>query len=200
MSISKTSLINKSLTMVGAAPITSIDDDTNNARIVNRVYEISLKSILSECLWNFACVRALLTVSSDTMAWSYSGENYVYTRPTACVRIFGTNDDDAVWREEGDHIISDTSGLGIKYTYYHDDPSKYPASFVEAFCDKLAADAAYMILNSKDKAQAMQEKYESVSLPKDRSENAQIGTQQYVKDDYWESCKTSDGRANLSYD
>lgn len=189
MAISKTELINKSLTLVGANPITSITDDTNNARIVNRVYEISLRSILSECKWNFSTKRALLALSTTAMAWYYTDEAYVYARPNDVVRIFGTNDDDAMWREEGDFIISDTSGLGVIYSCYLDDPDKYPASFIEAFVDKLAGDIAYMILNSTTKAESMYEKYQKVSLPNARAENAQIGNQQVLKDDAWELAK-----------
>jgi hypothetical protein len=189
MSVTKTSLINKALTIAGATPITNITDDTNNARIVNRVYEIALKSILGECKWNFCTLRALLVSSATTMNWNYTNETCVYVRPSTCVRIFGTNDDNAEWREEGDYIISDTTGLGIIYTYYLDDPSKYPSSFVEAFIDKLCSDIGYMIINDVRIAQAFLEKYEKVSLPKAMAENAQIGKAQYLKDDAWELAK-----------
>jgi hypothetical protein len=111
MAISKTSICNKALTLVGANPIVSIDDDSQNARILNRVYEIALKSILSECKWNFAIKRHTLVESTETIDWDYDDEAYVYVRPADVVRIFGTNDDDAVWREEGDLIISDTAAL-----------------------------------------------------------------------------------------
>ena len=185
MAISKTELINKSLTLVGANPLVNIDDDTQNARIVKRVYEISLRSILSECKWNFATQRMLLAQSTATLDWYYQGETYVYARPVDTVRIFGTNDDDAMWREEGDYIISDTYGLGVVYVKYIDNPDKYPASFIEALCDKLCSDIAYMILNSASLAQTFLEKYEKVSLSKARSENAQVGTQQVAKDDAW---------------
>jgi hypothetical protein len=57
-----------------------------------------------------------------------------------------------------------------------------------------------MILNSKSVAQSYLEKYEKVSLPKARSENSQVGTQQYLKDDEWVLAKDRDtGRADLSY-
>jgi len=67
MAITKTLIINKALTEIGAQPITNIDDDTNNARIINRVYEIALRGILEECNWNFARKRALLSLSADTL-------------------------------------------------------------------------------------------------------------------------------------
>ncbi len=189
MAVTKTSTVNKALTLCGASPITNITDDTNSARIVNRVYEISLKSALSECRWNFATTRTTLALSADDLAWYHTNESYVYVRPSNIIRIFGTNDDNAEWREEGDHIISDTSGLGIKYVYFHDDPSKYPPSFLEAFIDKLCSDICFMILNSAAKAEAFLEKYHKVSLPKAMAENSQIGTHQYLKDDAWENAK-----------
>jgi hypothetical protein len=193
MSISKTGLINKALTLVGANPITNIDDDTNNARVANRVYEISLKSILSECKWNFATTRKLLSSVDTDLAWYDSGETYIYQKPADCIRIFGTNDDGATWREEGDYIISDTTGLGIRYVYYLDEPNKYPSSFAEAFIDKLCSDICYMIVNSAQLAGTFFEKYQKVSLPKAMAENAQIGKQQYLKDDAWELAKYGNG-------
>jgi len=193
MAISKTELINKSLTLVGAEPIVNITDDTQNARIVNRVYEISLRSILSETKWNFATTRKLLSLSADTMDWYYVNELYVYVRPNDCIRIFETNDADATWREEGDRIISNTQGLGVKYVKYLDDPNRFSASFIDAFVDKLCSDICYMILNSSSQADVFLKKYETVSLPKARSENAQTGVQQYIKDDAWERAKDQNG-------
>lgn len=192
MSVSKTAIVNKALTECGAAPVTSIDDNTNNARIASRVYEIALKSILSECKWNFATTRNTLALSADSLAWAKSDENYVYVRPATVLRIFETSDADATWIEEGDYIISDTADLGIKYVYYHDDPTKYPPSFIQAFIDRLCADICYMIVNSPQKAQEFMEKYLKITLPKAMSENAQIGKQQTPKDDAWDRSRYRD--------
>jgi hypothetical protein len=196
MAVSKTDICNKALTLLGSNPIVSIDDDTASARALNRVYEISLRSILSECKWNFATKRADLSEASVTLDWYDSGETVVYQRPNDCIRIFGTSDEDAKWREEGEYIISDTSALGLRYVYYLDSPSKYPASFTEAFIDKLCSDIAFMVLNSKTAAETFFEKYEKVSLPKARSENAQTGIQQTMKDDGWETAKYNNTSPN----
>jgi len=193
MSVSKTSAVNKALTLCGAAPITNITDDTNNARIANRVYEISRKSILCECRWTFATTRATLNLSTVEMPWYHDSESYVYVRPANALRIFETSDPKAVWREEGDLIIADTASLGIKYVYDHDVPEKYPAYFLEAFIDKLCADISFMILNSASKAEAFMTKYQKFSLPVAKSANSQTGTQQVQEDDAWESAKFSNG-------
>ena len=191
MAISRTEICNKALTLVGANPIVNIDDDTQNARVVNRVYELSLKSILSEAPWVFATRRSLLAESTDTLEWYDAGEVYVYVKPNECIRIFRTNDTKAVWRQQGSYIISDTSGLGVEYVYFNNTPSTYTASFVEAFVDKLCSDIAFMILNSKTVAENFLEKYEKVSLSKALAENAQIGTPHYMQDDAWDLAKLS---------
>jgi len=189
MAISKTEICNKSLTLVGANPIVSITDDSQNARILNRVYELSLKSILSEAPWVFALKRRLLSLSADTLEWYDTNENYVYARPNDMIRAFRANDTDAIWRQHGNYIVSDTDDLGLEYVYYLDQPSNYSTSFVEAFVDKLCSDIGFMVVNSKTLAENFLEKYETVSLAKALAENAQIGTPIPIKDDLWERVK-----------
>jgi hypothetical protein len=196
MATTKTDLVNKALTLVGATPIVSIDDDTNNARVLKRVYEISLRSILSECKWNFATKRALLTVSADVLDWYDTGEIYVYTKPTDVIRIYGANVPNAAYREEGDYIVSDTSGLGLRYVYYLDNPAKYSALFIDAFIDRLCADISYMIVNSQTLGEKFIIKYESVSLTKATAANAQTGIQQTMQDDAWEMAKYNNTQVN----
>lgn len=194
--LSKTDILNKALVLVGANTITSIDDDSNNARICKKVYEGALRSILSECKWNFATKRALLSVSADSLAWYDTGEGIVYVKPTDLIKIFDVTPKDAAWREEGDYIISDSSDLGIRYVYYLDNPDKYSASFVDALVDKLCYEIAYRIVNSQPLAERYRQVYEKVSLPKAISSNSQVGIQQVVKDDAWELAKYQDWQPN----
>lgn len=188
----KTEIINKGLTLVGAAPITNIDDDSNNARIANRVYPLSLRSVLSACKWNFATKRQLLSVLNVTLDWYEPGCNIVYQKPTDMVRIFGTNSLGANWREEGDYIVSDTSGLGLRYVYFLDSPSKYSVDFIDALIDKFASDIAYALINSATIGAQYKKLYETLSLPKAMSLNSQTGTQQTMQDDAWEKAKFFD--------
>lgn len=200
MAISKTEICNKALTLVGANPIVSLTDETQNARIINRVYELSLKSILSEAPWVFALKRTLLAQSADTLEWYDDDENYLYVKPNDMIRAFRASDRDAFWKQHADYIVSDTADLGLEYTYFLDQPSKYSTSFVEAFVDKLCSDIAFMVLNSKTVAENYLEKYEKVTLAKALAENAQIGTPAEMKDDAWDKSKINGSdRADRSY-
>lgn len=192
MALTKTDIVNKALTLAGASPVISIDDDSNNARVVSRVYESSLRSVLSECKWNFATKRSTLSAISNTLDFNDVGEGYVYQKPLDMIRIFSVNPPLASWREEGDYIISDSPGLGVRYVYYLDTPSKYPMYFIDALVDKLVADICYSIVNSSTIAENYVKKYESISLPKAVSANSQTGVQQIVRDDAWELAKYSD--------
>ncbi len=196
MASSKVEIINKGLTLVGAAPITNIDDNSNNARVSSRVYPLSLTSVLSACKWNFATKRALLSVVTDTLDWYDVGESIVYQKPSDMVRIFGTNSPSASWREEGDFIISDTSGLGLRYVYFLDSPSKYSIDFIDALIDKFASDIAYALVNSQTLGSQYKKLYETLSLPKAMSLNSQTGIQQTMQDDAWEFAKFSDNNPN----
>jgi hypothetical protein len=194
------SILNNALTLCGASPVTSLTEDSVNARALNAVFEIARKDILAECKWNFSTTRSTLsTVASTTIAWFYTEEAYVYSRPTDALRIWEVSNQCSIWREEGDYIVSDTAGLGVKYTWDQTDVSKFPSYFVSAFIDKLCSDICFTILNSVPKAESFLAKYLKVSLPKAKSENSQIGTQQQVRDDDWVGTKFANGNPARSY-
>lgn len=192
MAVSQTDILNKALTLVGASPITSISDDTENARVLSRVYETALRYVLSECKWNFATKRATLSEITNDLDFTFTGESNVFQKPTDMIRIYDTDPQRSIWREEGDNIIADSAEFGVLYVYYHDVPGKYPAYFTEALIDKLASDICYSIVNSATLAEKFIDKYEKISLPKALSANGQTGTQQQPIDDAWINAKYSD--------
>ena len=189
MAVSKVEIVNRALTLIGASPIVSLDDDVKNARITNRIYDSTLKDLLSETHWNFATKRKLLATLATTQAWTYSSEAFTYQLPSDIITIIETNYPQASWRIEGETIVSNTAGLGIKYVYFLDDPTKFPVKFVTAFADILAANLTFMVTNSKTGVDALTGKYHKISLPSARSDNARQGTQQQMQDDEWELAK-----------
>ena len=179
-------ICNHALVLCGASPITALTDDSANARALNAVFENARKSILTECRWTFALTRTTLTtVASTTIQWLHDEEAYVYNRPTDILRIWEMSDIQAIWREEGSYIISDTSTLGTLATRDHAEVGLWRHKFVEAFMDRLCSDISFMILNDARKAQAFLEKYEKITLPRAMAEDSQTGTHQEVIDDAW---------------
>lgn len=188
------SICNKALVLCGASPITSLTEDTPNARALNAVYDISRKSFLTECRWNFSLTRSTLaTISTATLAYLHDEETSAYTRPSNALRIWQMSDIEAIWREEGDIIISNTASLGTLYTWDHNEVGLWRQKAIDAFIDKLCSDICFMILNSSTKAQAFLEKYEKVTLPKAMTEDSQTGLHQEVLDGEWLKSKYGQG-------
>ena len=187
-------IANHALVLCGASPITSLSDDTANARALNAIIENERKSFLTECRWTFSLTRTTLsTVATTTIQFLYDDESYVYTRPSDILRIWQMSDIEAIWREEGNYIISNTSSLGTLATRDHSEYGLWRHKTVEAFIDKLCSVISFTILNDKVKAQAFLEKYEKVSLPKAMAEDSQTGTHQDVLDDDWLKSKYGNG-------
>ncbi len=193
---------NRALLLCGASPITSQTDDTPNARAINACYDDCRKEVLTEGRWSFSTTRTTLaTVATTSLDWFYPEEGYLYDVPSGFLRIWEMSDLYAIWRVEGDYIISDTNALECKWTFDQTDASKFRPKFVRALIDKLASDICFMILNSTAKAKDFLEKYETISLPEAMTENSQQGVQQTVIDDAWLSSKftNSGGDPSRSY-
>ena len=185
-------ICNRALVLCGASPITSLTEDSTNARALNAIYEFERKAMLTDCRWTFALTRSSLATSATVMSWLHDDESYVFTRPDA-LRIWEMSDYEAIWREEGSYIISNTSTLGCLYTIDHTEVGLWRHKFVEAFVDKLCAAIAYTIVNSKTLAEAFTEKYNKISLPNAMAEDSQTGTHQEVTDDAWLKAKLGGG-------
>lgn len=188
MAITKTEIVNNALVRLGERALTDVDTDgTEVSEAILDVYTIALESLLAETLWTFATKRVLLVDSGNPIVYSKDNENLIisYDSPTDLIRIFETNDTGATWLLEEDQILSDTTGLGIRYTFRNEDESTYPTYFIEALSDKLASVLSFKILNSRTQGKDMLDLYLTVSLPSAKAINAQIGTPKIMNDNYY---------------
>jgi len=185
--MSKVKIINKALTYLGANRITSLSDDTLEAKSASNTYEDSLRSVLAECGWKFAMKRTLLNKLDKEPAWNDRGMKNYFQLPSDLIEIFGVMNEDAIWEREEKTIISNQSNFGIKYVYYCDDTTLYPPYFIDAFAIKLAADMCYEITNSEAKTEALLELYKGEFLPIARTKNARNASRQQIEDGHWVS-------------
>jgi len=188
MAISKTQIVNRAMIKLGARTVTNIDtDNTPESNAALNVYDMALETVLCAKLWTFATRRVLLAQTVTSIPFSRSHESllYSYQMPVDALKIFETNSIAAQWQVEGDQILSDTDGLGVRYVYRNLVTATYPPYFVEALSDKLASDLAFTILNSRSVDEIMNRRYYQVSLPAALSSDSQIGTPTPVNANYW---------------
>lgn len=148
---SKTDICNIALGNIGCVPITSLNDGSDSARLLQLNWERCLESVLREFPWKFATVTRKLALAVD----EHVGYRYAYAYPYRCLRVCG------VWDAEMEHradydvrladsneykiIVTDQQDATVQYIALADDTTLYPPSFVEA----LALRLSYAINNAK---------------------------------------------------
>ena len=183
--MSKTLIVNKALSHLGANKITSLSDGSFESQCANNLYEDSLRSVLSECCWKFATKRVMLNKIDKCSAWPEYGMFNYFQLPSDLIKLFDVKDKTALWDREGETILANTDSFGIKYVYLCDDTTQYPQYFIDAFACKLASDMCYDITNSNEKTMNLLELYKGEFLPIAKTKNAREASSPQIIDDYW---------------
>ena len=76
-------IANRTLDKLGAENIVTLDEDSENARTINRMYTSVLYSMLRSHTWNCAKKRVQLAPLSTTPAFDY---DYQFQLPADCLR------------------------------------------------------------------------------------------------------------------
>jgi len=158
MSISETRIANMALTFLGATPITSLDDQGSEGKIVNIHFEQSRDAALEAREWTFAVKRTDLAALTEGPNWGFG---QAFQIPADTLRILEVRDDmqgrvnyqelmnSLNWRREGDQIVTDAQLIRIRYLARITDPARYTAAFVQAFAARLAMDIAVGLTQSR---------------------------------------------------
>jgi hypothetical protein len=191
---SSVDIANRALTKLGQSRITALDQDTNNARVINAVYDTLRDAELRAHVWSFAITRASLAVLADAPLYQYS---YQYQLPSDCLRLLeiehfspsNLNDyitrDDTNYKIEGNKILTNANApLNIRYVKREEDTQQYSSDFVEAFACRLATECAETLTNSTSKRQlAWQEYKDAISIAR-RTNSLELPSQA-IYDDSW---------------
>ena len=154
---SKIEIINMSLTRLGEQPINALDEGSEPANIVSRVYDIALKSELTRWPWTFATTTAeLAEVSEDPPDFSNvfqlpadfvkivsiinPGTGYIYWRWYP----YNLNYErlQHSWKFRGDKLYINSSEATIEYVKLEEDPTQWTDEFTNMFAWRLAAEIA----------------------------------------------------------
>ncbi|MEK9918073.1 MAG: hypothetical protein VW496_01655 [Pelagibacteraceae bacterium] len=163
-------ICNESLDLLGAATITSLTQNSKEARLCNRNYELVRDAVLRAHPWNIAVTRANL--AQDSTAPSF-GFTYQYTLPTDpyCLRVLSfwdsnvdnelaAYDSNVMYKIEGRKILSNEGTCNIIYIGRVEDSEQFDSLLTSTIAHRLAAETAYAITGSSTVAQSMQALYE----------------------------------------
>ena len=159
----KTHIANLALSHLGAGRIVSFDDDPSpESEMVDSFYDTVVRAELENFDWSFARKRAVLSNVSYTLRepWTKS-----LGLPDDCLHVRAVYDsgdpepDNILEREpylivaSGSRLILLTSfpdTVAIRYTFYNDVPSCYPANFVMALAARIAGHVSFALTKKSD--------------------------------------------------
>ena len=193
-------IANFALNNLGASNITSLDENSKAARVVNQRYESVRDAVFRAHPWNCLINRASLAQETTTPAFGYT---YQYALPTDpfCLRVLEfsngslsypqdnitNNTGGPVFVIEGRKLLTDEGSAQIKYIGRVTDTQLYDASLTEALAARLAAEICYAITGSTSMVQIQTSLYEA-KINEARFNDATEGaTQRLEASDFIES-------------
>ncbi len=140
MPISASTIVAQAWRFMELSPISSFDDDTEQARSAAEQYEDALKFCLERADWSFASTVAQLPRADlpDGVAADPDLPHF-FMPPDGLVRLLEVGDDGTAWRlDQAGLRASDPAPLRIRYTRLVTDEARLPAAFKTAVALRLA--------------------------------------------------------------
>ena len=175
MTASEVSISNLALGWLGGNLIISLGDDSTEAKLADANYEFARDAVLEDHYWSFATARTVLTPTEGEPEF---GSTMQFLIPPDTIRIQRVsqteNDEDNLdWVREGRFIIANRERIYVTYTQKVEDPALFPPNFVACLAQRLAADMAIPLAESR----SLQEQHWAIYMEKLKDAAATDGMQ-----------------------
>ena len=183
--MSEVSICNQALSLLGAigrentVPLTSLDDDSNYARLCKLNYEPVRDAVLAEHNWSFATRWEKLTAAADPSPGEFANE---YPLPGDVLEVLFVGEDydhPEEWRLEGNAVRTDGPGK-VQVIYRVEDTSRFSSLFTQAFVARLAAELAIPVTNSRTLMENMFAMYDQ-KMKRAAARDSQQGTSRRIR-------------------
>jgi hypothetical protein len=155
--------------------ITSLSDDSREARLCNAMYDVTRKQFLSAHPWNFAIGR--IQIASDASlpsGWDDDIWDYSFTLGSDVLRVLSIDDEEAEWAVEGGKLFCNYTPVKIKYIKDVTNTALFSAFFERALAHVLAMNISYGLTQSASMVAGL-EKLTDLAVREARSFDAQEG-------------------------
>ena len=154
MANSEAEICSTALILIGAKPITSLDENSREARLCARLWPKTIQEIIRMAPWK--CTIKERELSRDEVSTTVFSFKYSYQLPEDCIRVWDTNLDKQ-WGGSGDtwqimskKLITDATRIQIRYGHLVADVSLFDSLMEKAIYYDLAAKLAYPLSQLKD--------------------------------------------------
>ena len=170
---SQTSICNQALLALGEKTITSIDDDTNAARICKAHYEPIRLAVQEEHPWTFCTKWENLAKLADPPLSEFANAFAIPADTLRVVFVGQDYDHPEEYRVEGENIVTNLNECKAQLIYNEPDVSRWSPLFVQAFTARLTADMAIAITEGRTVAEFYFGVYQQKMLAAVNRDNAQ---------------------------
>lgn len=175
---SEVDICNMALLGVGAKPkISSLTEDSDNARLARQFYGPVRDAVLRSHIWNCAIERpsSSITPLSTSPDTDY---DYQYQLPVNpyCLRVLQVGeleDQPKTWVVEGRKLLCNDSTTKIVYIKRITDTNEFDPLLVDAIVNRLQIKFAFPITNKRDLVKDLINEYELITAPLARTIDAQ---------------------------
>lgn len=187
-------IVNRALSKLGEAHISSLDDSVKSATLAKSMYDNLRDAEISSHAWHFAKSRQMLPALAEKPSF---GWNFQYLLPADNLRVLEAGPwpqpvtadfiggDAASFTMEGRHILSNHGPrLRLIHLRRVTDTTLYPPVFIETLAARLAAEMCESITGSTSKKEAAWNEYRG-ALSEARRINALGLPPQMIQDDSW---------------
>jgi len=177
MALSQVQIVNLALTKLGQDRVVAITDDTEAARVMRSMWDMTLDTTLASFPWKFAIKRVELAALADAplgTEWTLQ-----YALPDECLRLVQVGEDWAFYSptvqsfalEGGVILTNEAAPLFVRYVQRITNVGLWPPLFGRVMAMQLAADASEKLTTSNSKFEAAMVALE-VAVKEARRQNA----------------------------
>lgn len=199
MAVSAVDICNMAMQLLGANFITSLTQDTKEARQCNVAYPRCRDAELRKHPWNFAKTRVILAYEVDTPAFDF---DYKYLLPPEYGAIhpdferYMNREVGESYSVEAGYLLTNFAGpLNFTYTKLETDTTKFDPVFVSALAASIAFTTADAITESNTKKQIAAADYREKIMDA-RKANAFERPSEALPDSTWVTARYAGGRSN----
>jgi len=141
------------LVKLGQEPISSLSQDTKNARLCNAVFEMCRNEVLEGHPWYFA--TKTVELASVAVADPNGEFQYVYQLPADFLKIIYVDDWKQTFEIRDGYLMCDEEPVKLKYLFENSNPGTWSYSFAQCLSWRVAAEISYAVTTSNTVATTM---------------------------------------------
>ena len=153
---SQVEIANYAIIQLGATPISSLEEDSNEAKVIKAIWDQTRRDLLRDHAWNFAIKRANLAQSTTPPGHDYTYRHALPSDLLFAVQVFDTDD----YKIEGKFVVSNSPNISLKYVSDIKDVNEFSSDFCTVLSLRIAADIAYSITKSETLSQKIEQVYQ----------------------------------------